>query len=106
MEDNNEVKIIIRPVKDGTYAIYIVEPKGTEPMTEKMASCYTIARGMIKFGLETPDIAFDYGLMSFQEDKKLAQVKANGKSNGNYNDIKKTGNVIDITKLLKRKDEE
>ena len=44
--------------------------------------------------------------MSFQEDKKLAQAKANGKSNGNYNDIKKTGNVIDITKLLKRKDEE
>ena len=104
MEDYNEVKIIIRPVKDGTYAIYIVEPKGTEPMTEKMASCYTIARGMIKFGLETPDVAFDYGLMSFREDRKLD--KPNGKSNGNYSDIKKTGNVIDITKILKRKDEE
>ena len=61
MDDNNEVKIIIKPISDGTYAIYIVEPKGTEPMTEKMASCYTIARGMIKFGLETPDVAFDYG---------------------------------------------
>ena len=104
MDNNNEIKIIIKPLTDGSYAIYIVEPKGTEPMTERMISCYTIARGMIKFGLETPDVAFDYGLMSFQEDKKLN--KNNGKLNGNYDDIKKTGNVIDITKLLKRKDEE
>ena len=27
MDDNNEVKIIIKPISDGTYAIYIVEPK-------------------------------------------------------------------------------
>ena len=103
MDNNNEIKIIIKPLTDGSYAIYIVEPKGTEPMTERMISCYTIARGMIKFGLETPDVAFDYGLMSFQEDRKLN--KPNGKSNGKYDDIEKTGNVIDITKLLKGKNE-
>ena len=99
----DEIKIIIKPLDEG-YAIFIVEPDSKEPMTDKMASCYTLARGMIKFGLDTPDMAFDYGLMSFREDRKLD--KPNGKSNGNYNDIKKTGNVIDITKLLKRKDEE
>ena len=96
---SDEIKIIIRPLKEG-YAIYIVEPDGKEPMTEKMASCYTLARGMIKFGLDTPDIAFDYGLMSYREEAKPKKPNGNGI---NYDDIKRTENIIDITKLLKGK---
>ena len=96
----DEIKIIIKPLDEG-YAIFIVEPDSKEPMTDRMASCYTLARGMIKFGLDTPDMAFDYGLLSFKEDAK--RKKTNG--NGSYKDVEKTGNVLDITKLLKRKDE-
>ena len=96
----DEIKIIIKPLDEG-YAIFIVEPDSKEPMTDKMASCYTLARGMIKFGLDTPDMAFDYGLLSFREDAK--REKTNG--NGSYKDVEKTDNVLDITKLLKRKDE-
>ena len=96
----DEIKIIIKPLDEG-YAIFIVEPDSKEPMTDKMASCYTLARGMIKFGLDTPDMAFDYGLLSFREDAK--KEKTNG--NGSYKDVEKTDNVLDITKLLKRKDE-
>jgi hypothetical protein len=96
----DEIKIIIKPLDEG-YAIFIVEPDSKEPMTDKMASCYTLARGMIKFGLDTPDMAFDYGLLSFREDAK--REKTNG--NGSYKNVEKTDNVLDITKLLKRKDE-
>ena len=62
----DEIKIIVKPLEEG-FAVYIVEPDAKEPMTDKMASCYTLARGMIKFGLDTPDIAFDYGMLSFRE---------------------------------------
>ena len=96
----DEIKIIVKPLEEG-FAVYIVEPNSKEPMTDKMASCYTLARGMIKFGLDTPDIAFDYGMLSFKEDAK--RNKTNG--NGTYSDIEKTGNVLDITKLLKGKNE-
>ncbi len=96
----DEIKIIIKPLDEG-YARFIVEPDSKEPMTDKMASCYTLARGMIKFGLDTPDMAFDYGLLSFREDAK--REKTNG--NGSYKNVEKTDNVLDITKLLKRKDE-
>ena len=96
----DELKIIVKPLEEG-FAVYIVEPDAKEPMTDKMASCYTLARGMIKFGLDTPDIAFDYGMLSFREDAK--RNKSNG--NGVYSDIEKRGNVLDITKLLKGKNE-
>ena len=96
----DEIKIIIKPLDEG-YAIFIVEPDSKEPMTDKMASCYTLARGMIKFGLDTPDMAFDYGLLSFREDAKREKTNCNG----SYKDVEKTDNVLDITKLLKRKDE-
>ena len=56
---SNEIKIIIRPTKEG-FAMFIVEPKENEPMSDHMMSCYTLARGMIKFGLDAPDVAFDY----------------------------------------------
>ena len=40
-------------------------------------------------------------MLSFREDAK--RNKSNG--NGVYSDIEKTGNVLDITKLLKGKNE-
>ena len=97
----NEIKIIIRPLDEG-YAMFIVEPNPKTPMTDKMASCYTLARGMIKFGLDTPDMAFDYGILSFKEDAKQKQNSGNG-SAYKYNDVEKTNNILDITKLLKKK---
>ena len=100
MENKEEIKIIIKPSDEG-FAMFIVEPNKDTPMSPHMMSCYTLARGMIKFGLDTPDMAFDYGLLSFREDAK--REKTNG--NGSYKDVEKTDNVLDITKLLKRKDE-
>ena len=100
----DEIKIIIKPLDEG-YAIFIVEPDSKEPMTDKMASCYTLARGMIKFGLDTPDMAFDYGLLSFKEEEKLNKKNGNG-SLKLQNDIEKIGNVIDITALLKKRKDE
>ena len=96
---STEVKIIIRPIKEG-FAMFIVEPKENEPMSDHMMSCYTLARGMIKFGLDTPDEAFDYGLTSFREEEKQK-----GKANGGdrFNMIQKIDNIIDITALLKKK---
>ena len=95
---SNEIKIIIRPTKEG-FTMFIVEPKKGEPMSDHMMSCYTLARGMIKFGLDTPDVAFDYGLTSFREEEQK------GKLNGGdrFNDIQKIDNIIDITALLKKK---
>ena len=95
---SNEIKIIIKPTKEG-FAMFIVEPKEGEPMSDHMMSCYTLARGMIKFGLDAPDVAFDYGLTSFREDEQ--KRKSNG--NDTFNIIKKTDNIIDITALLKKK---
>jgi len=100
-----EIKIIIKPLDEG-YAMYIVEPSKEKPMTDKIASCYTLARGMVKFGLDTPDMAFDYGLLSFREDAKKQEKKSNGNGSAHkYNDVEKTNNVLDITKLLKGKNE-
>jgi hypothetical protein len=100
-----EIKIIIKPHNKG-YSMYIIEPSKEIPMTDKMASCYTLARGMIKFGLDTPDMAFDYGLLSFREDAKKQEKKSNGNGSAHkYNDVEKTDNVLDITKLLKGKNE-
>jgi len=95
---SNEIRIVIRPTKEG-FTMFIVEPKEGEPMSDHMMSCYTLARGMIKFGLNEPDVAFDYGLASFREDEQKR------KSNGNdiFNSIQKTDNIIDITELLKKK---
>ena len=95
---SNEVKIIIRPLKEG-FAMFIVEPKKDEPMSDHLMSCYTLARGMIKFGLDTPDLAFDYGLISFQEEEQ--KRKSNGSDR--FNEIQKIDNIIDITALLKKK---
>ena len=93
-----EVKIIIRPIKEG-FAMFIVEPKENEPMSDHMMSCYTLARGMIKFGLDTPDVAFDYGLASFREEAQNKKLNGGDK----FSDIQKIDNIIDITELLKKK---
>ena len=95
---SDEIKIIIRPTKEG-FAMFIVEPKEDEPMSDHMMSCYTLARGMIKFGLNAPDIAFDYGLESFREEEQKRKLNGNDR----LNKMKKIDNIIDITALLKRK---
>ena len=95
---SDEIKTIIRPTKEG-FAMFIVEPKEDEPMSDHMMSCYTLARGMIKFGLNAPDIAFDYGLESFREEEQKRKLNGNDR----LNKMKKIDNIIDITALLKRK---
>ena len=95
---SNEIKIVIRPTKEG-FTMFIVEPKKGEPMSDHMMSCYTLARGMIKFGLDAPDAAFDYGLASFREEEQKRKLNGNDR----LNEIKRTDNIIDITALLKRK---
>ena len=95
---SDEIKIIIRPTKEG-FAMFIVEPKEDEPMSDHMMSCYTLARGMIKFGLNARDIAFDYGLESFREEEQKRKLNGNDR----LNKMKKIDNIIDITALLKRK---
>ena len=104
MENKEEIKIIIKPSNEG-FAMFIVEPNKDTPMSPHMMSCYTLARGMIKFGLDTQDMAFDYGLLSFKEEEKLNKKNGNG-SLKLQNDIEKIGNVIDITALLKKRKDE
>ena len=79
--------------------MFIVEPKENEPMSDHMMSCYTLARGMIRFGLDTPDVAFDYGLASFKED----ELKRKSNGNDPFSSIQKRDNIIDITALLKKR---
>ena len=95
MED--EIKIIIKPAAQDGFAMFIVEPK--QIMSAEMMSCYTLARGMVKFGLETPDIAFDYGVDTLRQEKDKNDFKSNGSK---YDDVKKDGNVFDITEIIKR----
>ena len=97
MENNIEIKIVIKPTEVKGFAMFIIEPKD-KIMSPEIMSCYTLARGMVKFGLETPDIAFDYGMSSFQEEENT--FKYNG---GKHKGLKREGNILDITDIIKNR---
>ena len=54
------ITITVFPSKEG-FGCSVIEPK-TSPLTQEFSVALTIAHGMIKLALETPDIVFDAGI--------------------------------------------
>jgi len=48
---------------EGGFGCSVVEPK-MSPLTQEYSVALTIAHGMVKLALETPDIVFDAGIES------------------------------------------
>ena len=66
------ITITVFPSEEG-FGCSVVEPK-MSPLTQEYSVALTIAHGMVKLALETPDIVFDAGIESLTSPSENTSV--------------------------------